>query len=299
MRPCRGFHCRLWLAKCWLARLFHCKPMTQSETIVCKPTSWFLLRAAAMLAMFSVFAVMFFLDGSTGYRKKNQTFYLNQTFRLASEEFKKMNDKGTLTPAEWKNYAQSQSVAFPKDASLLPADLTQPMPWPAILQDYDRMKPLNWNLLWKDYTSEKGLNIEAPEEPFSAQKIREQWIVMYFCLTFVAITAFFLIRTLGRSIQADGEGITTQAGIRIPYAEMKRLDLRKWDTKGLGFIDFEGVSGKGKARIDGMTYGGFKKEQGEPAEQLMQAIRSHFSGEIIEYASVGEAEKQDSDSATA
>jgi hypothetical protein len=74
------------------------------------------------------------------------------------------------------------------------------------------------------------------------------------------------------------------AGAPIPYADLKTLDLRKWETKGLAFIDYDGSSGKGRIRIDGLTYGGFKKDQGEPAERLMKLIRSRFSGEILEYA---------------
>jgi len=270
--------------------------MTQPETIICKPTPWFLIRAAAMLLMFSVFSVMFYLDGSTGYRKKNEAFYLNKTFQKANEEFSSMEKTGSLTPEIWKAHAAARSVDFPKDPYLLPADLKQPVAWPEILQDYEKMKPLQWNILWKEYTSQKGLNLEVPEEAYSAQKIREQWIVMWFCLAFVAFTAFFLFRTLGRSIRADGEGLVSSNGRRIPYAEMKRLDLRKWDTKGLGFIEYEGPAGKGKARVDGLTYGGFKKEQGEPAEKLMKHIRAHFSGEIIEYAPVDEPEKEKVDS---
>jgi hypothetical protein len=33
-----------------------------------------------------------------------------------------------------------------------------------------------------------------------------------------------------------------------------------------------------------MTYGGFKKEEGEPGEQMMQLVRKYFTGELIEYA---------------
>ena len=36
-----------------------------------------------MLVMFGVFAVLFYLDGSTGYRKKNEVFYLYRTFQAA------------------------------------------------------------------------------------------------------------------------------------------------------------------------------------------------------------------------
>jgi hypothetical protein len=74
---------------------------------------------------------------------------------------------------------------------------------------------------------------------------------------------------------------------------MKTLDLRKWDTKGLALIEFTSPAGDGKARIDGLTYGGFKKEQDEPAEQLMRKIRENFSGEIIEYTTVEEAPETD------
>jgi hypothetical protein len=75
-------------------------------------------------------------------------------------------------------------------------------------------------------------------------------------------------------------------GKRILYTDLRSLDLRKWETKGLAFIDYDGSSGKGRIRIDGLTYGGFKKEQGEPAEELMRRVRSRFSGEILEYASL-------------
>ena len=263
--------------------------MSPTETIVCKPTPWFLLRALVMLLMFGVFSVLFYIDGSTGYRKKNESFYLYKAFQQANADFAKMNSSGssnaqsTLTPEVWKNYAANQSVAFPPDPSILPSNLKLPMAWPEILQSYDKMKPLQWNILWREYTKERGLNEEPPEEPYEAQKIHEQWIVFGICLVLSLIAAFYLFRTLGRKISVDGESITTQQGRRVSLADLKILDLRKWETKGLAFIDFDGASGKGRIRIDGLTYGGFKKEDDEPAERLMRQIRSRFSGEIIEY----------------
>lgn len=260
------------------------------DKIVCKPTPWFTMRAAAMLLMFCVFAVLFYIDGSTGYRKKNEVFYLRQSFNTATEEFTKQNTAGNLTPESWKAYAAKQHVAFPEDAYVLPKDLKQPMPWPEILHDYEKMKPLQAHLLWKEYSGKHGYNNDAPEEPMTRQEIREQWIVLYVCATLAAVAGFFLIRTLGRSLSADDEAVTTQQGKRVPYSDLKLLDLRKWETKGLAFADYEGASGKGRIRIDGLTYGGFKKEPGEPAEKLMQRIRSKFSGEIIEYTAVSDDE---------
>lgn len=258
--------------------------MSANAPIVCKPTSWFLFRAAVMLAMFAVFAFLFYKDGSTGYRAKNVEFYLYRAFQSASSEFSRMNGEGKLTAEEWEKHAASQVVAFPQDRTVLPTDLELPMVWPPILHNYERMKPLQWKQLWLEYSKEHGYDSEPPEEPYDARKINEQWVVFWVFLVLLVVTVFVLVRTLRRSIRADEEAITTQQGRRVPYAELKTLDLRKWETKGLAFIDHDGPSGKGRIRVDGLTYGGFKKEEGEPAEALMRRIRSKFSGEILEYA---------------
>ncbi len=260
--------------------------MNEVEKIVCKPTQWFLIRAAVMFLMFAVFAVLFFLDGSTGYRNKNEVFYLHEAFKEANDEFAKRNQNSGFTPEAWQKFAAEQVVELPADAALLPKGMARPMPWPAILHDYDRMKPLQWNTLWSEYTKERKMNEEAPEQPYDSRKIKEQWVVFWISLALAAAAAFILIRTLRRTITADAEALTDQRGRRVPFADLKVLDLRKWDTKGLGFIDFDGSSGKGRLRIDGLTYGGFKADDGEPAERLMQFIRARFSGEIIEYARV-------------
>ena len=91
----------------------------------------------------------------------------------------------------------------------------------------------------------------------------------------------------------DDQCIVTQEGRRVLLSELIRLDLRKWVTKGLAFAYYQTSDGKeGVIRIDGLTYGGFLKEQGEPAEQLMQLLRERFTGELIEYASESEPEPE-------
>lgn len=285
----------LCLAKRSLARL-PVPVMTPPETIICKPTPWFLLRAVVMLLMFSVFAVLFYIDGSSGYRVKNECFYLYRTFQKANDEFSKMNTTGSLSPTEWKAFAEKQVVAFPEDRSLLPASIKLPMHWPMILQDFEKMKPLQWNILWREYTKEIGLSSKPPEEPYSAQKINEQWMVLWVCLALAVAALFVLIRTIRRSISADDVSLTSQQGKRVLFSDMNSLDLRKWQTKGLAFINYDGQSGKGRIRLDGLTYGGFKKEQGEPAEQLMKHIQARFSGEVISYSSGESPQISESDS---
>lgn len=260
--------------------------MSEEETIICRPTRWFTIRAVVMLLMFGVFAVLFYKDGSTGYRNKNEVYFLQKAFEEANREFSEQSKQGGLTPEAWHQYAAGQEVKLPADHSLLPADMQIPQPWPPILHDYERMKPLQWNILWREYTRERGMSNKSVEEPYDARKIKDQWVVFWIALALTLVTAFFLLRTLRRTISADHEAVTDQRGFRIPYTDLRTLDLRKWETKGLAFINFDGPSGKGRLRIDGLTYGGFKAEDNQPAERLMQAIKQRFSGEIIEFAPV-------------
>lgn len=262
--------------------------MTEPQPILCKPTRWFYLRAWAILLVLAVFSVLFYLDGSTGYRRKNETYFLHAAFQQASNDFTRLNQGGKLDAATWREHAAASHVDLGDNPGLLPAGLVQPMPWPDLLHDYERMKSLQWQQLWLEYSAARGMDADPPEKPFDARKIREQWIVLWICLGLAALTLFFLLRTSRRSLHADHEAFTSASGRRIPYCEIHTLDLRKWKNKGLAYIHHEGAAGKGRARIDGLTYGGFDKEQGEPAEQLMQRLLSHFNGQLIEWVDPAE-----------
>jgi len=267
--------------------------MSEPEKIVCKPTPWFLSRAAIMLLMFSVFAFLFYRDGLIGYRQKNASYYLRSAFSEAGDQLAVMSKGGAVSPAEWRAFAERQTVRLPEDASTLPPEVQPGMKWPEPLLDATALREKQWQQLWREYSAAWPawrMDADPPHEPYSAQKINEQWVVFGICLALSLATLFILIRTLRRSIVVDDLAIHHFGGKAIPFAELTRLDLRKWDTKGLAFVDYKGASGSGRLRIDGFTYGGFNKDRGEPAEALMKHLRARFSGELIEYAPVSEPE---------
>lgn len=255
-----------------------------SEPIVCKPTPWFQLRAAAMILMFGIFAVLFYKDGTTGYREKNLSFYLWKAVQTASAEFAER--KAAMSPEAWKEHAAAQVVELPDDRSLVPVGTPDSLPWPAVLGDYAAMDAGEGNpkTFFEGHMEELGVRHKPGEHAYDASQIRDQMIIFWVCVVAIVIVLFFLFRTLGRRMVLD-EGTFQPAGGRaVKVADLVRLDLRKWATKGLAFAwAREEGGGERRIRIDGLTYGGFRKEQGEPAEKLMQGIRAAFSGELIEY----------------
>lgn len=237
-----------------------------------------------MLAMFTFLGGWFILDASTGYRQENLVFFLNRTFALAATTYQQQKQDGTLTEESWKKFASEQAVDFDEDLTIIPESITQPMPWPEELHDFSLLGK-GQAAAWDAYTGRMKWDRKAPEKLHEAGSIREQWYFAYALCALAVYTLFILLRTIRRTISIDDQKIITQEGRTVRLSELTRLDLRKWDTKGIAFA-FYPLSGdkEGKIRIDGLTYGGFDKEKGEPAEALMQLLKEHFTGEIIEYA---------------
>jgi hypothetical protein len=172
------------------------------------------------------------------------------------------------------------------DLSTLPAGTDPEMPWPELLGDYEAMEAgLSHprRELFDRYRDEVGLKKDAPETPYSAKKIFEQWVVFWICAVLAVGALFFLLRTGSRKLVLKDGVLEPPGGKPVALKDLVRLDLRRWRTKGLAFA-WAGENGRErKIRIDGLTYGGFKADEGQPAEQLMERIKAGFSGELIEY----------------
>ncbi|WP_411845312.1 hypothetical protein AAFN60_16335 [Roseibacillus persicicus] len=275
--------------------------MSDSTELVCKPTKWFLWRAVAMAVMFGVGAFMFFKDWKWGYPEKNVERYHFLAFEQAKEDFAKHLEEGK-SPAEWEEYASTQKIFRPVDkdgekveevAPTVPADTDFEKTWPDILADFETYSPLyeqGKNIAsppgWKEFSNSGGRKWDekSADQLKSEAKIKEQLYIGIFCTVLFVLALFFFLRTLGRSMKVDSAGFTAPGGKLIPYGDIKRIDARKWDTKGLAYLYYNDGGSEKKAKVDGMVYGQFKKEEGEPAQKLYDRILSNFHGELIELA---------------
>ncbi len=283
--------------------------MSEDDELICKPTKWFLWRALAMAVMFGAGAFLFFKDYQFGYPKKNLERFYYLAFEQAKEDFRVHLEEGK-SGAEWESYAGEQRVfkAIDKDGEkvekiefVLPADTDLDMGWPEMLVDFETYSQLyeEGNQFavppgWTKFSNSGGRTWDetSKNKLKSESKIKEQFYIGVLCGVLFLVTLFILMRIMGRSMRVNEEGFTPAGKKLIPFGDLKRIDARKWDTKGLAFVYYDDNGTEKKAKVDGMVYGQFKKEEGEPAQKLYERILANFQGELIELAPDEEDENE-------
>lgn len=258
--------------------------------IICKPTADTFVRFAIVLAAFFGFGLYFFYDGAIGYRVENEVFCSYHAFAERGGKVDAMSE------AEWQSQVASKPLLATemqdgervfisggeKPVALpLPVNCESAAHCPAEVADYAAMKQ-GWMECWQKYTARKHFPIKPGEHGHDRGAIREQWIAGGVCMLISAALAFLMVRT-SRRVMSLHEDVVNAAGETFTVADITRLDLRQWGKgfKGVAYATVKGC----KIRMDGMTYGGFSPEKGEPAERFMQALLAQYKGEIIEYAS--------------
>lgn len=268
-----------------------------------------------MFLLFAVFAGYFYYDGKVGYKNKNAKYYAYMGYLQAKQSFKndqilaKNGKEAKITASEetWKQFVQDYKVKVYEGHSMknevedvdgcFPEGHAFPQTIPSVFADgYDAM--LNdvdgaSYEIWKKYTSEKGLEISADKYFKSRSTIEGQfnWAIGSGVLATLAL--FFLVRTSRRSMSVDAEAYYSPNGQRVPFASIYKIDRRKWARKGLAYLYYkDDADHEKKARVDGMVYGQFDKENPQNAEKLFQLIEKNLSvdTEIIDYAEEEEDE---------
>lgn len=253
--------------------------------IICKPTADTFVRFGIVLAAFFGFGLYFFYDGAVGYRTENEVFVSYHTFAELGQ------DAETLSAARWTERTQKPlfECTVPDDESGVCAvmgDQQYPVNtsdrlyvFPEEALDQTQMAK-SWSDCWAAYTKRMHFPIKPGEHGHDLSAIREQWFAGGACMVISLIIVYLMVRTKKRVMALHGDEVTA-AGRSFKVADITRLDLRQWGT-GFKGVAYATVNGR-KVRMDGMTYGGFAQEKGEPAERFMQGILAQYKGEILEY----------------
>lgn len=261
-------------------------PHMSQRDIVCKATLDTFVRFGIVIAALLGFAVYFFYDGHTGYAKQNEAICSYRAFaqlgsttaQHSATGWQAMLSMRPLIPTVEEN---GQLLAQGDKGSRypLPANCEAARSCPPEALDHAAMNH-SWSDCWAAYSKRMRYPIKPGDHPYDEGAIREQWYAGT-AFTIIGLTLLGLaLRTHKRELSLRGATVTA-AGQSFLISDIECIDLRQWGTgfKGVAYMT---VGGK-KVRFDGMTYGGFNKDKGEPAEALMQAILAQYKGDIIEY----------------
>lgn len=202
---------------------------------------------------------------------------------------REVSGKGA-SAGDWERIVLARTVDFPEGYEI-PSDVNRnAVPWPDILADYSLMSTpgKGWSAAWQSYSGEKHYPIKPVDHPYDASKILNSgwpgafaWRLPWW-LCFPGENA-------RRKMSLNGKEVTA-AGVVFRVDDIARLDLRRWKLKGLAIATLKPECGGARIRLDGLTYGGFRKEDSpHNAEDFMKALLSLYRGEIVDYEEIPDA----------
>lgn len=221
-------------------------PAAPSVPIVCRVTPWYFKRRGMMAAMFAFFGAYFLYDGSIGYPKQVEMAKKKEWF---NGEFLATFDAARKVGALEQWMAEQRRAGMPTGTDGEPPK-------------------------WVTYAAANGW----PEDPhhYTAREIAEQFYFGYGCLIAALAVGVVVIMRKNTTLRGDVDHFVTPDGLKVAFADVFRVDKRKWDKQGLAYAWFRPAGGgrEKKAVIDDLMYGG--------ADKVLELLLTRFNGELIE-----------------
>lgn len=104
--------------------------------------------------------------------------------------------------------------------------------------------------------------------------INEQKFIAGLLIGGSVLVLLTFLRNRNRRITSDSDSYTDEKGRRIAFADIFRIDKRKWDNKGLAYAFFRADGAEKKATLDDLKYIG--------AGEILERILNNFQGELLE-----------------
>lgn len=226
-------------------------PAAPDTTLICRVTRWYFRRMGMLAGLLFVFGLVFLYDGLHGYPKSVALAKKKEWFTTSFlPTFDKAKQEGRLD--QWIAEAKAQG---------LPTGVEGEPP------------------RWVSYAAQN--NWEEDPKLYSDREIAEQFWCAYGCFFGTLITGVVLIMNARKELRAEADHWITPEGTRVAFADVFRIDKRKWEHKGLAYAWHRTAAGAEKrAVIDDLKFGG--------ADQVLERMLSRFNGELIEKVSAAE-----------
>jgi len=223
-------------------------------TITCQVTPWYFKRMGLMVAMFVAMGAYFCYDGKFGYPKANLVAEKKAWYE--KEVIGTKDDPGTYEEA--KAQGDEAVAAWMKQARdkgwVIKADLKEPR--------------------WDDYAAPHGW--ASKPKLYSPEEIEQQYQWGGGMFLGAVITGLMVLFSRNKTFIGHASDMVMPDGKTVRFADVFKVDKRKWDNKGLAYAYYRETEGgpERKAVIDDLKYDG--------AVHVLDRLLAQFSGELIE-----------------
>lgn len=131
--------------------------------------------------------------------------------------------------------------------------------------EYNRLLAAGQADQWPGVAAGQGWSAtfsEADHLPNGAISVKTPWdigtqyVMMGACLVMVVGVAYRLLRARRRTLTADDDGFVTVEGVRVPYADITDIDLRRWQSKSIARISYRQANRQRTTDVDDWIYQG-------------------------------------------
>jgi hypothetical protein len=112
---------------------------------------------------------------------------------------------------------------------------------------------------WPAHAASKGWRTDNPGPPKTAKDLATQKQCGLLGVVLALGLAGYWLWSEGRSMRLEGELITAPTGTQVRLEEIKAVDRKKWDTKGIALAIYERDGERRKLIIDDYKYEGAVK----------------------------------------
>jgi hypothetical protein len=234
------------------------EPPTESEVIVCKVTPWYYRRMALLFVLLLGFSLLFFYDGKFGYPNDNEKVHAKAWFDTEYlTSFENAKAQGQLD--QW--IAKAKAAGQPTGENGEPPR-------------------------WATFATQKGWAVEPPKHHSEAE-IAQQFQWGYFLLLGDLVIVVLVFLNRGKTFVGHLDHMVMPNGKEVRYAEVFKVDKRRWEFKGLAYAYYRHDGREARATVDDLKYHG--------AHRVLKRLLSHFTGELIEKAPDEDEEKAKKD----
>ena len=221
-----------------------------TEPIVCPLFPWYSRlnhRFSGLSAMFLIFGLWFYIDGTWRWPKENIQAEARETF-LKEVDTAKAN--GTIDA--WLTKAKAEGLQVPPSLDIKASNAA--------------------DVLWAMHSAKRGW----PEKPkrHTEEELAQQAQLALFMFAALAALLLYVFLVRHRRLIGHDDHFITPSGKRVNFADAFRLDTRKWDKQGLAYVTYRDGSTERCAIIDDLQYDG--------AGKVLERLKAHFHGELIE-----------------